>query len=108
MADTNTKGAAKKTAASDKSAEKKERKVLTPAERIAKAEADLAALREKAAQSGAKKAGKLAEQAKALRSGIADRQKKLDGIVAELDSLGFDGDGNRKAEDTAEQDTSAS
>jgi N-dimethylarginine dimethylaminohydrolase len=72
---------AKKTAAP-------KRKVLTPQERIAKAEAELAELRSKAKVKGAKRSKVLNDQRSKLVDQIKERQTKVDAIDAELDELG--------------------
>lgn len=66
------------------------RKQLTPQERVAKLEADLAAARKKAEE----KAGSVATQLKEKRRNLTDqikvRQDKVDAIDAELTALGFE------------------
>lgn len=67
--------------------DKKPRVVLSPAERIAKAEADLAALREREGKKAAKVSDRLNEQRSKLVAQIKVRQEKVDAIDVELAAL---------------------
>ena len=69
-------------------AEKPKRKMLTPAERVAKAEADLAALREKATARASKAASQLREHRAKLVAQIVERDEKIEAIDDELHALG--------------------
>lgn len=72
--------------------EKKKRTMLTPEQRIAKMEADLAEARERAAKKSQKVVDtKLAERNK-LDERIKDLQDKRDAITAELVANGYTGD----------------
>lgn len=77
MADT-----AKKTAAP-----KAKRNTLTPAQRIAKMEAELEAAKVKATQQNSKKAAKLNDQRKALLKQIEDRKVKVTALEKQIDAL---------------------
>lgn len=68
--------------------DKPKRRNLTPAERIAKMEAELAATREKAEAANRKKAEALVEKRNALTAKVAELKAKVDEINLELDSLG--------------------
>jgi uncharacterized coiled-coil DUF342 family protein len=78
----------KKQAEAKSEGEKKVRRQLTDAERVAKLEADLEAARNKAKVKAEKKANVLVEQRNALTAKIADLKAKVDAINLELDSLG--------------------
>lgn len=70
-----------------KAAAPAKRKMLTPAERIAKAEADLAAIKAKAAADSGKKAAKVDEKLKSL---VAKRDKLNEQIAAlEVEKAGL-------------------
>lgn len=60
------------------------RTMLTPAQRVAKAEAELARIKEQAAAKEAKAGNKLREQRAKLVAQIAERQAKVDAINAQL------------------------
>lgn len=79
----------KKQAAAKPEGEKKTRVTLTPAERIAKMEADLAAARERAAAGNAKKAKALVEQRDKLVAKRTEIEEKISGLTAQLDELGY-------------------
>ncbi len=96
----NTKSASKK-------AESKPRKVLTPAERIAKAEADLEALRAKAAEKATKQGKALEEKRAALVKQIADRQAKVDEIDQQLEGLGLKPSEPADTQDVTPEDSSS-
>ena len=83
--------ATKKAAATakDNSSEGSKRKMLTPAERIAKAEADLARLREAAEAKGKKRISALLDQRAVHVKHIDERTDKVKAIDLELDSLGY-------------------
>lgn len=66
------------------------RKMLTPAERVAKLEADLAQAKAKAEAKANRQAAELAEKRAKLVEQINDRQAKVDAIDAELAELGFE------------------
>lgn len=67
-----------------KKAEGTKRTMLTPAQRVAKAEAELARIKELAAAKEAKAGNKLREQRAKLVAQIAERQAKVDAIDAQL------------------------
>lgn len=67
--------------------EKKTRKVLSPAEKIAKMEADLQAARDKIAAANRKKIVGLTEQIAALKTKRADLDVKIEALITERDSL---------------------
>lgn len=71
---------------------KKERVVLTPAERVAKLERELEAARAKAAAKDTKAADKLLERRATLVKQIDERQVKVDDIDEQLQLLGVDPD----------------
>jgi hypothetical protein len=71
---------------------KVERKRLTPAERIARAEQELAAAKAKAEAEVKVKADKLVEKRTALVAQIKERQDKVAAIDAELRELGVETD----------------
>lgn len=78
--------ATKKAAATQKATEasKPKRKMLTPAERIEKAKADLAALEQKAAEKAASSIKSIEEKLTAARAAKAKADKKVDDLTAEL------------------------
>lgn len=65
------------------------RTVLTPAERVAKIEAELAAAKAKAEETASKKAAVLVEKRSRLLEQINERQAKVDEIEAELRQLDY-------------------
>lgn len=87
------KGAAVKAEQADiiakNEAPKKERKMLTPAERVAKLEAELAAAREKARGRDLQQINKLLDQRKKLVDKVTVAQAKVVAIDEELQLLGF-------------------
>lgn len=72
-------------------AEKPKRRNLTPAERIAKMEAELAATREKAEAANKKKVDALLEKRNGFTAKIAEIQTKVHEVNTELASLGYTG-----------------
>lgn len=68
--------------------DKPKRKNLTPAERIAKAEAELAEIRRKAEEAANKKANVLREQRSKLVTKVAELEGKIAEINGELNQLG--------------------
>lgn len=83
---------AKKQANSPAKAEAKKpgRKMLTPAERVAKLEADLKAAREAAAAKDAKKIDALKEKRGVLVQKVNEAQAKVRAIDEELQLLGYE------------------
>ena len=81
---------ADKKAAKNTEAPKKERRVLTPEERIAKLEADLKAAREKAAAKSRKQIDTLLEKRRGLIARQQDIAGKIGVIDTELRSLGYE------------------
>lgn len=81
--------AAKKSTEAKPEGEKKVRVQLTPEQRIAKLEADLAAAREKAQAKNQKRIDVLLEQRAKLEAKHLDLNAKVDAIEAELTSLGY-------------------
>lgn len=92
-----TKPAKPEAAKPEKKAEAK-RKMLTPAERVAKLEADLAEARAKAEAKAKAKAGELTEKREKLTAKIVELQKQVDTINAELSALGVSTDDETEAD----------
>jgi hypothetical protein len=66
------------------------RKMLTPAERVAKLEADLAAAKKAAEAKANKQVGELKTKRQALVDQVSERQAKIRDIDAQLKELGVD------------------
>lgn len=84
----------------EKAPAKAKRTQLTAAERVAKLEADLDAARAKATEAATKQSDVLKEQRAKLVGQIADRQKKVNAIDAQLNELGTDVVADGTTEDT--------
>ena len=73
--------------AEKKTSTKRTRTVLTPAERIAKAEADLQAIKDKERAKAQAKVSKKREELDAANAKLSDAQAKVQNLTEELASL---------------------